>query len=115
MTAAALLQSLAVSLLLTLALEELFALVWGLRGRDLYLLLLLNLLTNPLAVTGHFLLCRCWGLPQLAVVPVLEGLVVLVEGYGCRTLGQRVSHPWRFALLVNLFSYGSGVLLQWIF
>lgn len=112
--AAVLAQSLAVSLLLTLALEELFALVWGLRGRDLKLVLLMNLLTNPLAVSAHFALCRLWGLPEIPVVPVIEGLVVLTEGACCRSLGEKIRHPWVFALAVNLFSYGIGVLLQTI-
>lgn len=110
--AAALAWSLAVSLLLTLGLEELFALCWGLRGRDLKLVLLMNLLTNPLAVTTHFLLCRLWRLPAPPVVLLLESLVVLTEGMCCRALGQSIPHPWGFALAVNLFSYGTGLLLQ---
>lgn len=110
--AAALVQSLIVSLLLTLILEELFALVWGLRGRDLKLVFLLNLLTNPLAVSAHFALCCLWGLPEIPVVLAIESLVVLTEGGGCRALGEKLRHPWAFALAVNLFSYGTGVLLQ---
>ncbi|MGM9593958.1 MAG: hypothetical protein ACI3U8_06355 [Candidatus Onthomonas sp.] len=110
--AAALVQSLAVSLLLTLALEELFALIWGLRGRDLKLVLLLNLLTNPLAVSAHFALCRMWGWSEIPVVLIIESLVVLTEGVCCRSLGEKIGHPWVFALAVNLFSYGTGVLLQ---
>ena len=110
--AAALVQSLVISLLLTLLLEELFALVWGLRGRDLKLVLLLNLLTNPLAVSAHFALCRLRSLPELPVVLVIEGLVVLTEGACCRSLGEKIRHPWVFALAVNLFSYGTGVLMQ---
>ena len=112
--AAALVLSLIVSLLLTLALEELFALVWGLWGRDLTLVLLLNLLTNPLAVSVHFALCRMWELPEIPVVPVIESLVVLTEGACCQSLGHKIRHPWVFALAVNLFSYGTGVLLQTI-
>lgn len=110
--AAALVLSLIVSLLLTLALEELFALVWGLRGRDLKLVLLMNLLTNPLAVSAHFILCHLWELSEIPVVLVIESLVVLTEGACCRSLGEKIRHPWAFALAVNLFSYGTGVLLQ---
>lgn len=110
--AALLIQSLVLSLLLTLLLEGLFALAWGIRGRDLTLVLLVNLLTNPLAVTAHFLLCRLRALPGPPVVLGIETLVVLSEGLLFRSLGQRISHPWAFALTVNLFSYGTGVLLQ---
>ncbi|MGM9538684.1 MAG: hypothetical protein ACI3VN_10175 [Candidatus Onthomonas sp.] len=112
--AAALVQSLIVSLLLTLILEELFALAWGLRGRDLKLVFLLNLLTNPLAVSTRFALCRLWGLPEIPVVLAIESLVVLTEGGCCRALSEKLRHPWAFALAVNLFSYGTGVLLQTI-
>lgn len=112
MTLLAWLQSLAISLVLTLLLELGFSLIWGLRGRDLQLIVLINLLTNPLAVSLHGLLCLLWGLSPLVIVPILEGAVILTEGHFCQTQGHRIVHPWRFALLLNLFSYGMGVLLQ---
>lgn len=112
MTLLAWFQSLAVSLVLTLIFELGFSLIWGLRSQDLQLIVLINLLTNPLAVTLHGLLCLLWGLPPLVVVPLLEGAVILTEGSFCRTQGDQIVHPWRFALLLNLFSYSMGVLLQ---
>ncbi len=107
-----LLVSLAVSLILTLALELVFALVWGLRGRALTMVALMNVLTNPAAVTLHFLALRVWGWPPVWTAVPLESLVVLTEGLCCRGLLRR---PWRFALLLNLFSYGAGLILQQIF
>lgn len=106
-----LLLSLAVSLILTLALELAFALVWGLRGRDLGLVALMNVMTNPAAVTLHFVMQRLpgWASPWWTVP--LELLAVLAEGLCCR---GRVRHPWRFALLINLFSYSMGLLIQFI-
>ncbi len=109
---AALAASLVLSLALTEVLELLFARLWGLRGWDLRLVLLMNLLTNPPVVTAHFLLCVIGPFPRLAVIPVLEGLAVLVEGLCCRHRGEGIAHPWRFALCVNLFSYTAGALLQ---
>ena len=48
------LTNLAISLLLTLLLEELFALAWGLRGRwELTMVALMNCLTNPVVVLLH--------------------------------------------------------------
>lgn len=104
----ALLLSLSVSLGLTLVLELAFSLIWGLRSRDLMLVVLMNLLTNPAVVLLHHLL-RSW--PEVPVVIVLEAAAILVEGLCCRYRGEHIRHPWRFALLVNLFSYGIGVFL----
>ena len=51
------LTSLAVSLALTLILEGLLALLWGVKGRwDWLLLLLVNVVTNPIVVSLHHLL-----------------------------------------------------------
>lgn len=105
----ALLLSLAVSLVLTLALELAFALAWGLRRRDLGLVALMNVMTNPAAVTLHFLIRYLLGWTSLWWTALLEALAVLAEGLCCR---GRVRHPWRFALLINLFSYSMGLLLQ---
>lgn len=52
---------LAVSLLLTLAFEEGFALLWGLRGkRELGLTALVNCLTNPPVVLLHHTAVVFW-------------------------------------------------------
>ena len=51
------LTSLAVSLALTLILEGLLALLWGVKDRwDWLLLLLVNVVTNPIVVSLHHLL-----------------------------------------------------------
>lgn len=104
-----LLYALAVSLTLTLALELLFALAWGVRGRALGLVALMNVLTNPAAVTLHFLALHVWNWPPVWTAVLVEVLVVLAEGLCCRGFIKR---PWCFALLVNLFSYGCGLILQ---
>ncbi len=51
---------LALSLGLTLLLEGTFVLVWGVRGRDLLLVLLANVLTNPAVVLLHKLFPYNW-------------------------------------------------------
>lgn len=103
--------SLAVSLLLTIGLELCFSLLWGVRGRGLLLVLLMNLMTNPAAVLLHFTFVRLLGWSAICVVPLLELAAVIAEGFCCRGIIRR---PWLFALLVNLFSYGMGELLQWL-
>lgn len=93
---------LAVSLALTLLLEGAFGWCWGLRGRDLYLLFLVNLLTNPLVVLTN----ACTGLVLLP-----ETAAFITEGVLYRSLSQDVPHPWLFSLCVNTFSFCIGLLL----
>lgn len=104
---------LAVSLLLTLVFEEGFALLWGLRGkRELGLVALMNCLTNPPVVLLYHTAVglRHWN--DLLVTAALEGLAVLVEWRCCRAFSEQVKRPFLFALLINLFSYGAGCVIN---
>ena len=107
--------SLGVSLGLTLLLEGLFALLWGLRGRDLALCALVNLLTNPPLV--FCVLCwRHFGPPPSWLpVPILEALAVWTEGYFYRKDGENVRSPFLFSLCANAFSYTIGLLISAVF
>ena len=102
--------SLAVSLALTLALELAFALVWGVGREDLLLVVLANVLTNPVVVLGHAL-AALW-LPAFlaAITLALEAGAVLVEGRLFATRSD-IRAPWVFALCANLFSFTVGLLL----
>lgn len=108
----ALLYTFALSLGLTLLLELLLACLCHLRGRDLWLVMLVNILTNP-AVVYLDLLCTAW-LPHgrdLWQIP-LEAAAILVEGWCYARYARAVRRPWMFALVANLFSYGCGLLLN---
>lgn len=108
--------ALALSLGLTLVLELTFALLSGVRGRPLLLVALVNLLTNPAVVFFYFLLSQRSALPRMAVQLPLEGAAILTEALCyARCSGRDFPHPWRFSLLANLFSYGTGRLLLSIF
>ena len=62
--------SLALSLFLTLLLEGLFALIWGLRGwREWAVLALVNLLTNPTVVLLYHLSTGLLGWSPCAEAP----------------------------------------------
>ena len=98
---------LAVSLLLTLLFEELFALAWGLRGkRELGLVALVNVLTNPPVV----LLCTLFPSPLLTAA--MELAAVGVEGLVYRTCADWLRRPFLFSLAINAFSYFAGLLLN---
>lgn len=110
MSAQTILPSLAISLTLTLALEEAFALAWGVRGKDLALCALVNILTNPIVVLLHALAQMHGIAPLWAVTLALEVWAVAVEAWLYRTRSG-VRRPVLFAVLVNAFSYGIGFLL----
>jgi hypothetical protein len=118
---AALLQALAVSLGLTLILESLFFVLLckcsklcKLNKKDLLLLVLVNIMTNPPVVLLFWLavLFTDWN-ARILQIP-LEVLAVLVEGYFYRKYGQEFKRPYLFAVGANVFSFGVGVLLQWV-
>ena len=104
--------ALGISLGLTLVFEGLFALLGGLRGRDLALCALVNLLTNPPLV----FLVLCWRLfgpgPAWLPVPLLEFLAVLIEGYFYRRDGEHIRRPLLFSLCANAFSFALGLLVN---
>lgn len=109
------LAALGISLGLTLLFEGAFALVWGLRGRDLMLCALVNLLTNPPLVFlvlswRHFGPAPAW-LP----VPVLEALAVGVEGHFYKRDGERIRRPYLLSLCANAFSYAMGLVFSTLF
>ena len=107
------LTTLAISLALTLALEEAFALVWGLRGRrELGTVARVNLLTNPPAVLLYHTAVGLLGWSALVMTAVLETAAVLVEWRYYRLCSRQLTRPFCFALLVNVFSYGAGRVIN---
>lgn len=95
-----------ISLGATLLLELIVALCFGLRGRkQLILVILVNLLTNPAAVWLH----SFWGIPQIPI----ELLVVIIEYYVYHSFRRErhISHPLLLSVAANGISWGTGLLL----
>ena len=108
-----LLIALAVSLTLTLVLEIGFYLLVGKRNKkDLLLVLLVNILTNPVVVLLYWLafLYTDWN-TTIVIIP-LEVFAILVEGYYYKKYGQSFKRPFVFSLAANTFSFSVGVFLQ---
>ena len=103
-----LLKMFGISLVLTMVLELPLAWLLGLRGgKCLMLAVLVNILTNPAAVLLHHL-----GVPQipveLAVVAVEAGVYLSFS----KAEGWEIPHPVRLAVVCNLVSWLTGVLIQ---
>lgn len=104
---------LGVSLGMTIALEFLFAVAVGVRNRkDLLLLVLVNVMTNPPVVLTYYLLALYTPLSGWPVQIPLEILAVLAEAYCYRSYGRETRRPFRFSLFANAFSFGVGALLN---
>ena len=103
--------NLGVSLTLTLVLESCYAILYHVRGSDLRLVLLVNVLTNPVVVLCHQITGRFWPAGLGLVILVMELWAVGIEGYLYYSRGN-FKHPWRFSVCANLLSYMIGYLLQ---
>lgn len=100
-----------ISLLLTLLLEWIFALAWGLRGKKVFLLVtLVNIVTNPAAVLTYWLYGIFIGKALAAVQICIEIVVVTAEALIYRSFAQEESfglkRPVWFAVLANGLSWG---------
>ena len=97
-----------ISLGLTLLLELPIGFAMGMRRKKhILLMILINVLTNPAAVL------LCWlGVPQIPV----EIAVFLVEAgiyyWFSKDDKWQIKHPILLALLANLISWTSGILIQ---
>ena len=121
----ALLTALALSLLLTIALETGLFLVIRNRGKglpwkkagnkkDLLLVLLVNIITNPVVVLLYWLTMIYMDFSPIIILMPLELFAILLEGYYYKRYGSGFRYPYLFSLAANAFSYGTGVLIQLI-
>ena len=97
--------SLTVSLTLTLIIELSFALAMRVRGRDLLLVTLVNVLTNPIVVSVSLFV-----MPML-IIP-LEIAAVLTEAFFYHRYADNIKRPFVFSLSANLISYTFGLILS---
>lgn len=108
--------ALAFSLLLTLILEISFFWLIGKRNKkDLLLVCLVNILTNPIVVLLYWLTILYTKLNNVIVVVVLELCAITVEGYYYKNYGEEFPLPYRFSLAANIFSFVIGLLIQMFF
>jgi len=103
---------LAISLLLTLAVELVLAAALKKRGRDLLLVGLVNVATNPAAVFLSILAVTY--APAFApwAVVALELGAILAEGAWYQKYGGNFPRPYWFSFAANALSFGIGYLIQ---
>ena len=105
--------TLLVSLALTLVLETLFCLAVGLRGtRNLTVIVLVNILTNPPVVLLNNILLKNTNLPRFLIITVLELTAILVEALYYRSCGENIKHPFALSFGANTFSYFTALIIN---
>jgi len=108
-------QALVVSLALTLALEAGFFLLAGMRDKkDMLLLVLVNIVTNPVVVLLYWLASVYTDWNLVFVIIPLEIFAILIEGYCYNKYGRGFKRPYVFSVCANMFSYWTGVLIQFL-
>ena len=101
-----------ISLTLTLVFEVGLALILKYRGKDILNVVLVNILTNPLLNSVIVAINYYYGLKTRNVcLFILEIVVVIVEGFIYQKyLKRRVINGFLLSLILNLVSYGLGIL-----
>lgn len=106
-----LIKYLLLSLMATITIEVVCALLIGIRKKkDVLLVVLVNLVTNPAVVFSYYFLAMAtlWNL--WCIKAVLEVLAVGVEALYYKRYGIKIKHPIGTAVLLNGISFGMGCL-----
>ena len=111
------LQMFGVSLGLTLLLEIGIAFLLGLRRKkEVLLVILVNILTNPPTVLLYWLYRRYCEGASMPVQIVLELVVVIVEAWIYHSFAKeenwRIKRPILLAVVSNVVSWGTGLVVQ---
>lgn len=102
-------------LLLTILIETVFAFILGIRKKKDYInIILVNVLTNPLVASLTFACNIFCGLNARNVLEmILEILVVITEGIVYyKYFNYKKINPFIVAILLNMMSYGLGIVLN---
>ena len=107
--------AMAVCLSLTLVFELLAAFGAGIRkGKDFVNVILVNVMTNPIVATVPLWVNLRFGItPRHIVLAFLEVFALFSEAFVyAKVLDYKRMHPLLLSLLLNLCSYGAGIILN---
>lgn len=104
-------------LLITIIAECTLASTFKFKLKDLIVILLVNVLTNPLLVSITFSIGIFFGNIYRGVTTIiLEILVLIIEGFIYKkVLIDKRINPYLLSLILNLTSYLTGGLINYIF
>ena len=101
---------------LTIVIEGALAFLWGVRkAADQLIVLLVNVLTNPLLVSVGYLILLRFGMAGYNIATaVMEVSVVFVEGLIYRKFLTNQKHPLLLSLFLNAGSFLIGLGLNYL-
>ena len=103
-----------ISLALTIVLELSAAAVVGLRGRDLLLTIIVNMLTNPIVTAAFYILSGTTELSEQLIKAFLEIWAIVTEWLIYRKYGVNIKRPLLLSVGLNGFSFFSGMLINYL-
>lgn len=113
-----LVKGLAISLILTIVLEEITARIIGIKSKDdKIIVLLVNILTNPVVVYLVYMylifIGKYQSISYWILVAILEILAVVVEGFIYkRKLEYKKINPYLVSIILNFVSYFTGEIIN---
>ena len=101
-------------LILTILIEVILAFILGIRKGDTLIVILVNIMTNPLVVSlPIFMLVRFGTTYRIITLVILELLTIFVEGLVySKTLNFKKINPYILSLILNIVSYGLGEIIN---
>jgi hypothetical protein len=102
-----------ISLIFTILIEELFVLAVGIRRKeDLLLVLLVNILTNPMVVFLYQAANYYLKVDMRVVTVLLEAAAILVEGRYYAKYSRNIRRPMLISLCANVTSFVIGKVIS---
>lgn len=95
-----------ISLFITLIIEMPVAFLFGARRKDLLLVVLINILTNPAVVLLSSLMGN-----QRTFQILLEIVVIFIEGCYYKKYSSHIKYGFCLAATANILSYVAGLIL----
>ena len=101
-------------LILTILIETVIAFILGYRKKDLLNVILVNIVTNPIVTTIPVYFNVKYGVFERNIaLLVLEITTLFIEGFiYFKCLERRKINPFILSLLLNLASYGLGLIIN---
>lgn len=109
-------KSLIICLVCTIIIEVFVAFLLKVRDKkDLINVILVNVLTNPLVVSISLYVHVCYGYFYYRIcIILLEILVLIVEGAIYKRVLKRKFNPYLLSFLLNVSSYGLGLIINMV-
>ena len=101
-------------LIITVVIETIIAVVIGLRNKDILNVVLVNIITNPLAVSiSTYIGYRFGKIPRSITVAILELLVLIFEGLlYCKFIKHKKINGFVISAILNCSSYFIGKIIN---